>query len=234
MSHHKRKREASRELDSTPSGAKSKTETSRLINAKMYFTGTISTGSARLEGYFGDDYVKKFGSEFVDFWIDIRKQSDKTVNIFDISITKYNPNVSIGDVQIKGDIRMCTFYFIPKQTYYSEAILKSGTFSEEEKQFFKGTGYTLLCLFLEHIIEKGWVNENDVLTLEASGGNTIRDMMYLVKYYEALGFKKLTDDKYLLRKGYEDYCVPMYAKISSIIRSCKVPKKNRSVINIVD
>ena len=114
--------------------------------------------------------------------------------------------------------------------------LYNNTLSNELKNFreiknLKGFAEIMLCVVLNNIISNNILNEDSIITLEASGRVEGKGMEGLVKYYEKLGFKQAYPA--LLDLGIKNSIVPMKATIGDIIQRCRVSDKSNQIEKIL-
>jgi len=114
--------------------------------------------------------------------------------------------------------------------------LYNNTLSSELKNFreiknLKGFAEIMLCVVLNNIVSDNILNENSIITLEASGRVEGKGMEGLVKYYEKLGFKQAYPS--LLDLGIKNSTVPMKATLGDIIQRCRVSDKSNQIEKIL-
>ncbi len=112
----------------------------------------------------------------------------------------------------------------------------NNTLSNELKNFteiknLKGFAEIMLCVVLNNIISNNILNEDSIITLEASGRVEGKGMEGLVKYYEKLGFKQAYPS--LLDLGIKNSNVPMKATLGDIIQRCRVSDKSNQIEKIL-
>jgi hypothetical protein len=173
--------------------------------------------SYRLEGNFGQRYTEVFGDKYYDVWIR-REEKDP---VFLIEFTKeldYFPELFDG----AGDVLLSHFYFNPSK--YRENDMGGDKYwkllTTKEREFYKGKGLMLLCNMLKEMLKDKFIKKSDDIILEASGGNSAKDMEQLVKYYKTLSFSPHTTNKVELQKGYESFGVAMITKVSELQKKC--------------
>ena len=190
-------------------------------------TKTFENGQ-RVDIYLNDKYLRKFGSRFYNAWtklgeslynINFVLSPNETLNR--LLLEEFRPFVST-DLKSWADkraIRLSTFYFKPSpklkhgNKYYS-------LLTEEEKRFFRGMGFKLLCFILRNLLNIGIIKRVKYIILEASGGKNKQETKRLVEYYKSLSFKTWTDDEKILEEEYEGGAVPMITEISNFMVKC--------------
>lgn len=172
----------------------------------------------RLEGSFGPRYQEVFGNKFHNVWINLEEPEP----IFFIQFKKDlegNEEFFEG----KGDIFLSHFYFNPSK--YRENDMGGDKYwlllSTQERAFFKGMGFKLLCYLLSTMFNDKFLKPEHYIILDASGGNSAKDMEQLVKYYQKLSFKPYTNDQKVLKDGYENFDVPMITLASKLYNKCQ-------------
>lgn len=173
--------------------------------------------------------------------------TDKYIALFPDSIFyKLWENQELYDIQIfildSNDLYLSLFEFSPKRIY--DQINEKYYYdymSEDEKNYFKGAGFKLLCGMLRYGISENIINVEDLIYTKATLLNYADSLLYdlpikssievteelksLVQYYERIGFQltKAIDWRKEMEKDVDIkplLSVKMYTSVKNIIRKC--------------
>ena len=180
--------------------------------------------------YLNDMYPSEFGTIFYNEWSKKLYKNEKQRPILEYNFS-LNDNqcidrlttqeamefISSDIMKIGGKIRLSRFY---KTTMYETNI---NIFNEKttlkEQHFFKRLGQNILKYILQEMIPM--IDDNEYITIEASGGKSEDDMRKLDQYYQSLGFIPVSFNSKYMSHAYKKAHLIMYSKIKGLTKGEK-------------
>lgn len=178
--------------------------------------------------YMNEKYKNIFGSIFYDIWIKtnsyLNNEPKHILEFFfalndnnkikDLVSTHYKKFVDNETLDFGGKIRLSRFY---KTTLYEANCDIFNTYAtNNEKNFFKRLGHKLLKYVIREFLMM-FINENDYVIIEASGGRNKSDMEKLDLYYRSLCFIPASFERNYLQYAYTNSHLIMYGKIRDLL-----------------
>jgi hypothetical protein len=115
----------------------------------------------------------------------------------------------------------CVIYINKKEksiylgNFYNYIQKFKQNFEPELVEQTKGSGLFLLLVALQDACKENYIDKNSKISLDASGDIQGKDMIFLIKYYESLGFKLVNPF------NSSNYIHPMISTVDVVLQASK-------------
>lgn len=190
-------------------------EASGEYSGKNMIDVTVSDedGDIYVDATLGTDYFRVFGEGSIPGW----RAGDPVVSLLLSEHFGFTEDYS-RDFLLKRDTPR-KFNYLLERFYVT---VKPKLVTAEEKEFFRGMGFSILCWYMKKMDEES--GSDLVLILEAFDSPTVSKQEKLVAYYEKIGFATCSSppSKTLrTREYFYSGMVCMYALVKDFLGGCR-------------
>ena len=143
--------------------------------------------------------------------------------------------IQIG-LEIYDEIQKDTaVYGVKYKAYLSDFynnVTKYGKGLSYLSKKLKGGAAALLCMLINNGFSSGFLREDDIIILDASGELAGEDMHRLLDYYISLGFQESYPD--MINIYMDHLTVPMYGKVKDILNKCSQKQFSQELRQVLE